>query len=44
MKGTLSAHGITTPFYVVIALMMLDLPTLDLPTKQHSGKSALGIL
>jgi|TARA_Y100000588_G_scaffold21008_1_gene21169 hypothetical protein len=23
MKGTLSVHGITTPFYVVIALMML---------------------
>ena len=22
MKGTLSVHGITTPFYVVIALMM----------------------
>ena len=31
-------------FVLVIALMILDLPTLDLPTKQHSGKSALGIL
>ena len=29
-------------FDLVIALIMLDLPTLDLPTKQHSGKFLFG--